>query len=262
MKSIKYRVLVIAGSDSGGGAGIQADIKTINALGGYPMTAITSLTAQNTRKIYHMTAVPHKMVASQMISAFEDVGVDVIKIGMLGNRQNISAIVKVLKKKKFSGKIVIDPILKSTTGVRLISRDAIGSLKKKLFPLASVVTPNVFEAETLSGVAISDPQSIKKAAHQILDLGPESVLITGYAARKGYLSDILVGKNGTRVMEYKKVRFSGAHGTGCTLSSAIAVGLAKGMTILRAYNSGFTFVQSSIKKAHFSKDKHAYLAQR
>ena len=134
MKSIKYRVLVIAGSDSGGGAGIQADIKTINALGGYPMTAITSLTAQNTRKIYRMTAVPHKMVASQMISAFEDVGVDVIKIGMLGNRQNISAIVKVLKKKKFNGKIVIDPILKSTTGVRLISKDAISSLKKKLFP--------------------------------------------------------------------------------------------------------------------------------
>ena len=112
MKSIKHRVLVIAGSDSGGGAGIQADIKTINALGGYPMTAITSLTAQNTRKIYRMTVVPHKMVAGQMISAFEDVGVDVIKIGMLGNRQNVSAIVKVLKKKKFNGKIVIDPILK------------------------------------------------------------------------------------------------------------------------------------------------------
>ena len=159
MKSIKHRVLVIAGSDSGGGAGIQADIKTINALGGYPMTAITSLTAQNTRKIYHMTVVPHKMVAGQMISAFEDVGVDVIKIGMLGNRQNISTIVKVLKKKKFNGKIVIDPILKSTTGVRLISRDAISSLKKKLFPLASMVTPNVFEAEKLSGVSISDSVS-------------------------------------------------------------------------------------------------------
>ena len=262
MKSIKYRVLVIAGSDSGGGAGIQADIKTINALGGYPMTAITSLTAQNTRKIYRMTAVPHKMVASQMISAFEDVGVDVIKIGMLGNRQNISAIVKVLKKKKFNGKIVIDPILKSTTGVRLISKDAISSLKKKLFPLASVVTPNVFEAEELSGVSISDSKSIKKAAHKILDLGPESVLITGYATRKGHLSDILVRKNGEKVTEYKKVRFSGAHGTGCTLSSAIAAGLAKGMTIPRAYNSGFTFVQSSIKKAHFSKGKRAYLTQR
>ncbi|HBU78238.1 MAG TPA: bifunctional hydroxymethylpyrimidine kinase/phosphomethylpyrimidine kinase, partial [Muricauda sp.] len=117
---------------------------------------------------------------------------------------NISAIVKVLKKKKFSGKIVIDPILKSTTGVRLISRDAISSLKKELFPLASMVTPNVSEAEKLSGVSISDSKSIKKAAHKILDLGPESVLITGYAARKGYLSDILVGKNGTRVMEYKK----------------------------------------------------------
>ena len=111
-------------------------------------------------------------------------------------------------------------------------------------------------------MSISDSKSIKKAAHKILDLGPESVLITGYPTRKGHLSDILVRKNGEKVTEYKKVHFSGAHGTGCTLSSAIAVGLAKHMTIPRAYKSGFSFVQSSIKKAHFSKGKHAYLTQR
>jgi hydroxymethylpyrimidine/phosphomethylpyrimidine kinase len=239
--------LTIAGSDSGGGAGIQADLKTFAALGVYGLSAITALTAQNTREVRGVLAVSPEFVGQQIDSVVEDMWPLATKTGMLGD----AAIVEMVAAKVAQhglAPLVVDPVLASTTGASLLSSDALSVLVRQLLPLATVVTPNLAEAEALTGRPVRTIDDMREAARRIQAMGPRSVVVTG-----GHLEDgadaIDVLLDGSAVVELRGPRLASpnTHGTGCTFASAIAAGLARGSSVATAVANAKAFVADAIQ---------------
>jgi len=244
---VNGKVLIVAGSDSGGGAGIQADIKTVTALGGYAMTAVTALTAQNTLGVEGIFDVPPEFVARQMRVVLSDIGADCIKIGMLHRPEIVEAVCDVLRTEAGSIPIVVDPVMMAKGGSALLTPEAMTALKTHLIPLASVLTPNLPEAEALAGDGARDPSALAAA---VLELGPQAVLLKGGHGDGPILTDILVEKIGaSEAFEGPRIDTPHTHGTGCTLASAVAVGLAQGLDLPSAVARARAYVLEAISTA-------------
>ncbi len=241
------RVLVVAGSDSGGGAGVQADIKTIMALGGYAATALTALTAQNTLGVQGVMPVPAEFVQQQMRSVLDDIGADAVKTGMLGTAAVVTAVAAVLRGRGLP--LVLDPVMVAKGGARLLDDDAAAALVGDLLPLAAVLTPNVPEAEALLGRAIPDHAAALAAAQDLLALGLPAVLLKGGHLPGAAVLDILATREGVEVIESPRIDTRHTHGTGCTLASAISVGLADGLPLRDAVRRAGAYVHAAILAA-------------
>jgi len=244
----KSKILIIAGSDSSGGAGIQADIKTVTALGSYAMTAITAVTAQNTRGVKTITPIPTKNVQKQLTMILDDIGANGVKIGMLHNAGIIKCVYKILKKYKLKN-IVLDPVMVAKGGTKLISNSSIKHLKKLLLPLANLVTPNIPEAEALTGYAILNKEDMIRAAKKILNMGSKNVLLKGGHLNNKMILDILVTKKRIKIFKKRKIRSKNTHGTGCTLSSALATCLSQKKNIIKACKISLGYVDKGITSA-------------
>lgn len=238
------RILIVAGSDSGGGAGIQADIKTVTLLGGFAMTAITALTAQNSLGVHGVHPVPPDFVRAQMAAVLDDFGADAVKLGMLGDAAVIAAVAAELEARASSVPLVLDPVMVAKGGAPLLATDAIAVLKDRLVPRAALVTPNLPEAEALTGTR--DPQA---AAQALLAMGAQAVLVKGGHGTGDLLEDWLVTGTSAQLFRNPRLETRHSHGTGCTLASAIACGLGAGMTLPLAVARGIAFVQSALRAA-------------
>ncbi|MGD9089802.1 MAG: bifunctional hydroxymethylpyrimidine kinase/phosphomethylpyrimidine kinase [Desulfobacterales bacterium] len=244
----QYRiVLTIAGSDSGGGAGIQADLKTFSAIGCYGMSAITALTAQNTRGVNGIHAVPPAFAVEQIDAVLSDIGADAIKIGMLYSAELIEAVAAALKKHR-AHKIVLDPVMVAQSGDKLLQDDAVEAIKVYLMPLAAVMTPNLPEAVVLTGQTIQSRQDVETAASELAAHGSRSILIKGGHGDDRQSSDLLYLADEDRPvwLTAQRIQTRNNHGTGCTLSSAIAAYLAKGHDIEQAVQRAKTFMNRAI----------------
>lgn len=246
---MKGRVLIIAGSDSSGGAGIQADIKTVTALGGYAATAITVLTAQNSRQIHQVVPIDPDFVAKQIQVVFEDIGVDCIKTGMLWSPQTVEAICKQIQTYAEQIPLVVDPILVATEGTALLDQQAIQLLRRRLLPLATLVTPNIPEAEAFTGLPIKSVEDMIKSGRLLCQWGAHATLITGGHLDGSQIYDVLVHQGSHQIFKHTKIPTPHTHGTGCTLSSAIATGLAQGMNLNKAIRRARQYVYQAIKNA-------------
>ena len=235
--------LTIAGSDSSGGAGIQADIKTMTMLGVYAMSAITALTAQNTTGVTAVLEVPPKFLEQQLDAVFEDIPPDAVKIGMVSSAELIKTIAQKLE---FYGakNIVVDPVMVATSGAKLIDDNAVETLKKFLFPLATVITPNIPEAEKLSGIEIKSAEDMKTAAKIIFENHGCAVLCKGGHSLND-ANDILFDGE-IKIFNGKKISTSNTHGTGCTLSSAIAAGLAKNLNLTESISAAKNYISGAL----------------
>jgi hydroxymethylpyrimidine/phosphomethylpyrimidine kinase len=243
------RVLVVAGSDSGAGAGIQADIKTVGALGGYATTAITALTAQNTRGVQAVMAVPPDFVRRQIESVFDDIGADCIKTGMLHSAAVLETVSGFIAARARELPLVVDPVLAATDGTLLLDATALDVLKRRLIPLATVLTPNLPETEALTGATLHDLDAMKRAGAQLLGLGCRYVLVKGGHLPGAILRDVFVGDGEVAIIESPRIGTSSTHGTGCTLASAIAVGLAQGMPPLAAVRRARAYLAEAMRSA-------------
>jgi len=243
------KVLVVAGSDSSGGAGIQADIKTITALGGYAATAITALTAQNTTGVASVQPIEPAFVAHQMKVVLEDIGADVLKTGMLHSAAVIEAVAGVYRMMSAGMVYVLDPVMIAKGGHRLLDISAVDALKNRLLPLADLVTPNIPEAQALTNIRIEGPDQMEAAAKKILDFGPGSVLLKGGHLKGSQLYDVLVTSLGSEWFETERIDTRHTHGTGCTLASAIATGLAQGLVLDKAVCRAREYVLKAIRMA-------------
>jgi len=249
-EGIKPRVLVVAGSDSGGGAGIQADIKTITMLGAFATTAITALTAQNTLGVEEVLPVEARFVALQMRAVLSDIGADSIKTGMLGSARVVEAVAGVCETLGFGIPLIVDPVMVAKGGARLLDKDAHDALILRLLPLASLVTPNVPEAEILTGMSIKTPVDLERAADAMLALGPSAVLMKGGHLEGDTIVDLLRTADGAEHrFEGPRVVSRSTHGTGCTLASGIAAGIAEGLTLEGAVLRARDFVVKAIQQA-------------
>ena len=246
---MKGRVLIIAGSDSGGGAGIQADIKTVTALGGYAATAVSALTAQNTRGVFGVIPVPPEFIAQQMRLVLEDIGADAIKTGMLHSAAVINTVAAVLQEMAPKTPLVIDPVIAAKDGTRLLDIDAVAALKRNLMVGAAVLVPNIPEAEALSGMSIRDVDDMRHAASTLLTLGPDAVLLKGGHLDNETVIDVLATADGIEMFEGSWIESKHTHGTGCTLASAIATGLAQGLDVPTAVQRGRLYVRRAIETA-------------
>ncbi len=257
------RVLTIAGSDSGGGAGIQADLKVITLLGGFGMSAITALTAQNTVGVQGIHEVPPRFVEQQIDAVLSDIGVDAVKTGMLANREIIEVVSRKIKQYKVK-KVVVDPVMISKSGASLLRRDAQETLIKKLIPTAWVVTPNLMEASVLAGFKVNSLKGMKKAAHQIYRMGTKYVVIKG-GHLKGMAVDLLYDGERFSEMEGPRIESKNTHGTGCTFASAIATLLARGEPVDEAVRKAKNFITMAIRsglnlgKGHGPTNPSAYV---
>lgn len=244
------RVLVIAGSDSGGGAGIQADIKTITALGGYAATAITAVTVQNTKGVSAVHPVPADVAAQQMRAVLSDIGADVIKIGMLNDIDMIDAVAAVLEHDAAGIPIVLDPVMIAKGGHSLLASHAVEKLKQRLIPQAAVLTPNVPEAEALTGVQITDATAMETAAHRLAEQGARVVVLKGGHMTGESVTDVLLDEHGkAETFSSPRIDTPHTHGTGCTLASAIAVSLAQGLSVRDAVIRARAYVRRAIETA-------------
>jgi hydroxymethylpyrimidine/phosphomethylpyrimidine kinase len=241
--------LTIAGSDSSGGAGIQADLKTFAALGVYGASAITALTAQNTRGVTGIHAVPADFVTAQIDAVFSDLKVGAVKIGMVAQVGSIDAIAAALSRWK-PRHIVLDPVMVATSGDRLLAPEAVNALRAKLMPLASVITPNLPEAAALldESIAVSEAD-IEGQGHRLLALGCRAVLIKGGHGQGAESIDYLVSTEGTIALAAPRVATSNTHGTGCSLSSAVTAGLAKGEALEQAVRNAKAWISAAIAAA-------------
>ncbi|HEX3348870.1 MAG TPA: bifunctional hydroxymethylpyrimidine kinase/phosphomethylpyrimidine kinase [Acetobacteraceae bacterium] len=246
---MRGRVLVIAGSDSGGGAGIQADIKTITALDGFAMTAVTALTAQNTLGVHGVFAVPPQFVREQIGCVLSDIGADVIKVGMLGDAALIEEVAAVLEESATGIPVVLDPVMVAKGGAPLLAVEALGHLKRRLVPLADVLTPNVPEAEALAGIPIPDADAMAGAATALRSLGASAVLLKGGHLAGPQVIDLLVTDGGVTRFRGARIETRHTHGTGCTLASALAVSLAQGLPMKAAVVRARAYVRDAIASA-------------
>jgi hydroxymethylpyrimidine/phosphomethylpyrimidine kinase len=247
--------LTIAGSDSSGGAGIQADLKTFQAHGVFGMSAVTAVTVQNTQKVYAIQEINPKIVHDQITCLFDDVEIHAVKIGMVSSIELIQAIAKALGSVKPPA-VVLDPVMISKSGYRLLKQDAQNALVRYLFPLAEVVTPNIYEAQALIGRKIDHIEDMKTAALDILKLGAKKVVVKGGHLGKGQATDILYDGREFNTLQSHRVETKNTHGTGCTFSSAIAANIALGkpffeaVTLAKAYVTGAIEHAVSIGKGH------------
>jgi len=241
------RVLSIAGSDSGGGAGIQADLKTFAALGCYGMTAITALTAQNTQGVRAIHGVPSEMLRDQIDAVVEDMGLDAVKIGMLHAPDIVQTVAEAIDRHALQ-KVVLDPVMVATSGAVLIDNPAIAVLVRELFWRAAVITPNLDEASLLVGRPLGSEQAMEAAARELLAKGAQAVLLKGGHLAGEVVSDLLVTQNGElHWMRAPRILSANTHGTGCTLSSAIAAHLALGAPLLEAVQAARAYVRAALE---------------
>lgn len=247
MRQSPARILVIAGSDSSGGAGIQADIKTITCLGGYAMTAITAVTVQNTLGVSAIHPIPPEIVAAQMRACIDDIGVDAIKIGMIGSAETVIAVANILAGIKVP--IILDPVMVAKGGANLLGDAAAQALIDRLLPLASVITPNTPELVELTGTEIEDSADALLAAQELLSQGPRAVLAKGGHLAGGTITDWLVTRGGHVAFQGPRIETRHTHGTGCTLASALACGLGQGMALEDAVVQARAFVTQAIASA-------------
>lgn len=244
MGNIK-NLLTIAGSDPSGGAGIQADLKTFSALGTYGMSVITALTAQNTMGVQAVYDLPSSFVAQQMDAIFSDIRVDALKIGMVGSPETIEMIAKAIERFR-PPFVVLDPVMVATSGDRLTSDEAVQALKSRLIPLADIITPNIPEASVLFGKKV---EFCKETAQELLGLGARAALLKGGHLDGAQSPDIFSEKNGIEILDAPRIETENTHGTGCTLSSALAVFLAKGYEPLPAARSAKSYVWEALRNA-------------
>jgi hydroxymethylpyrimidine/phosphomethylpyrimidine kinase len=242
------RALSIAGSDSGGGAGIQADLKTFQALGVFGMTAITAVTVQNTKGVSGYVEVPASTVGEQIRAVVTDIGVDAAKTGMLSSAPIIAEVAEAVSETGLPN-LVVDPVFVSKHGHPLLREDAIDALRTRLLPLARLVTPNLHEAAGLAGFPVATDQDMEKAGRAILDLGPEAVLVKGGHREADQATDLLVTSEGIQPFGVDRVNTPHTHGTGCVLSAAITSYLARGEELLGAVANGKEFVTEAIRHA-------------
>jgi hydroxymethylpyrimidine/phosphomethylpyrimidine kinase len=244
---MRGRVLIIAGSDSGGGAGIQADIKTVTALGGYAMTAVTALTAQTTEGVFGIHEVPPAFIAQQIRLVLADIGADCIKIGMLHRSDVIAAVADALSSDAAGIPLVLDPVMVAKGGHALLAADALADLKARLIPAAAVLTPNQPEAEALAGDGKCDAGTL---ARRLLALGPAAVLIKGGHDPGALVHDVFaVRGQRPETFTHPRIDSRNTHGTGCTLASAIATGIAQGLDTRQAVQRARAFVLAAIRTA-------------
>ena len=242
----KSKILIIAGSDSSGGAGIQADLKTVTSLGSYGMTAITAVTVQNTTGVKSVVSIDPKKIYEQIVFSSEDIKPDAIKIGMLHSTEVIKKVLKALKKIKVK-KIILDPVMIAKGGARLIDKKAINILKKELIKKVDLITPNIPEAEVLAEIKINTVEDMMLAANKLITLGAKNVLIKGGHLNKKKLFDIFLSKKDFKIFESKKFITKNTHGTGCTLSSAITTFYSCGKSIKKSCELAIKYVNSAIK---------------
>lgn len=247
-QKIYHRVLTIAGSDSGGGAGIQADLKTIAANGCYGLSVITALTAQNTLGVSGIHPVPLDFVTAQMDAVLSDIGADAVKIGMLFSPELIRTVAQGLVRHGMRT-IVLDPVMIAQSGDRLLQDEAIDALKTELIPLATIITPNTPEASALLGREIATAEAVSEAARELMTLGCANVLIKGGHLESGDSDDCLYlgAEDRAVILRGKRIPTRNNHGTGCTLSSAIASGLAKGQTVETAVRQAKDYITQAIE---------------
>ena len=241
------RVLSIAGSDSGGGAGIQADLKTFAALGCYGMTAITALTAQNTCGVRAIHGVPPQMLRDQIDAVMEDIGADAVKIGMLHGPEIVRTVAEAIDRHALKN-VVFDPVMVATSGAVLIDQAAVDVLVRELFPRAVVITPNLDEAALLVGRPLGSAQDMEQAALALLDQGARAVLLKGGHLPGDTVMDLLVTNSGDKLwMQAQRIHSANTHGTGCTLSSAMAAHLALGASLAEAVQRARIYVREALQ---------------
>tara|TARA_B100000989_G_scaffold278291_1_gene239945 strand:+ start:3911 stop:4723 length:813 start_codon:yes stop_codon:yes gene_type:complete len=242
----KSNVLIIAGSDSSGGAGIQADIKTVTSLGSYAMTAITAVTSQNTTGVKSILAINPKQISSQIEFSAKDIRPNAVKIGMLHSKKVIIEVLKSLKKINVK-KVVLDPVMVAKGGTRLINSTAIIYIKRELIKKTLLITPNIPEAEILTGIKINSINDMIKSGKILVSLGAKNVLIKGGHLKSFEIYDIFVNKKTIKVLKSKKYKSKNTHGTGCTLSSAITTYLSCGKDLIKSCELGIKYVNEAIK---------------
>jgi hydroxymethylpyrimidine kinase/phosphomethylpyrimidine kinase len=242
----KSKILIIAGSDSSGGAGIQADIKTATSLGCYAMTAITAVTTQNTTGVKSIVSIKPKEIFSQIVFSAKDIKPDVVKIGMLHSKPVIMSVIKSLNKLKIK-KVVLDPVMVAKGGAKLVNNKAILSIKKNLIKKTLLITPNIPEAEILTKTKINSTKDMIVAGKILISLGAKNVLIKGGHLKSKKMNDILLNKKIIKIFRSKKYSTKNTHGTGCTLSSAIATYLSCGKDLIKSCELGIKYVNEAIK---------------
>ncbi len=242
---IKSKILIIAGSDSSGGAGVQADIKTVTALGSYAMTAITAVTAQNTKGVSTVIPIKPKDIEKQILFTCKDIKPNGIKIGMLHSSEVIKSVAKALKKVKTS-KIILDPVMVAKGGARLINQSAVKTLKDRLIKKAYLITPNIPEAEVLTNIKIKSLEDMIHAANILLKFGAKNVLLKSGHRKSEYMEDVLLNRNEIKIFKNKKIKTKNTHGTGCTLSSAITSFLSCGKPLKKSCELGIKYVNQAI----------------
>ena len=242
----KSKVLIIAGSDSSGGAGIQADIKTVTSLGSYAMTAITAVTTQNTTGVKSIVAINPKEISGQIEFSSQDIRPQAIKVGMLHSKEVIEAVLKSLNKIKVK-KLVLDPVMVAKGGTKLINNSAIVCIKKSLMKKTLLITPNIPEAEILTKIKINSIDDMIYAGKALIIRGANNVLIKGGHLQSKQMNDVLINKKVVKIFRSKKYSSKNTHGTGCTLSSAIATYLSCGKSLIKSCELGIKYVNESIK---------------
>jgi hydroxymethylpyrimidine/phosphomethylpyrimidine kinase len=246
---MKGRVLIVAGSDSGGGAGLQADIKTVTALGGYAATAITALTAQDTTGVHAIEDVPVPFITKQMTVVLDDIGADAIKTGMLHRPEVIEAVAAALPAPDSGIPIVVDPVMVAKGGAVLLADEAHRALSEILLPRARVVTPNAPEAAHLTGITVRTIDDMRRAAEKIRAKGPRAVLVKGGHIDGSEITDLLVDDGEETLFRGPRIETRHTHGTGCTTASAIATGLAQGLGLVEAVTRARAYVLEAIRTA-------------
>ncbi|MGZ8362707.1 MAG: bifunctional hydroxymethylpyrimidine kinase/phosphomethylpyrimidine kinase [Caulobacteraceae bacterium] len=241
------RVLIIAGSDSGGGAGIQADIKTVTMLGGYAATAVTAVTVQNTLGVSGVHPIPVEVIDAQARAVLDDIGADAIKTGMLGSTAAVEAVARILD--STAAPVVVDPVMVAKGGASLLDEDAVSAIRALLVPRAALLTPNAPEAEALTGLEVANLDGQRRAGEALLRLGARAVLIKGGHVPGERIADLLLTPAGETLFEGERIDTRHTHGTGCTLASACAAGLAQGMPLEQAVARAWAYTAEAIRRA-------------
>ncbi len=239
------RVLSIAGSDSGGGAGIQADIKTISMLGGYAATAVTALTVQNTQGVSGIIPAPAQAIIAQIHAVLSDIGADAIKTGMLGDKKLIEVLAQTLADHAPSIPRIVDPVMVATSGDKLLPSDAVDTVRALMVP-DSIITPNAPEAELLTGKSVHDLDGQRRAGERLLEAGATAAIIKGGHVDSDTIVDLIATPEGEIFCEHERIDSNSTHGTGCTLSSALATGIAQGLALEPAFRRAQTYVAQAI----------------
>jgi hydroxymethylpyrimidine/phosphomethylpyrimidine kinase len=243
------RVLIIAGSDSGGGAGIQADIKTVTALGGYAATAITALTIQNTLGVAGVVATPPKAVRAQMEAVLKDIGADALKTGMLGDKLLVETLAQAFADLAPKIPRIVDPVMVATSGDVLLPKEAVDAVRQLMVPHAALVTPNAPEAEVLTGKAVDTLDGQRRAAEKLLEMGADAALVKGAHVGGDVIVDVLATQSGEHFFDGPRIETKATHGTGCTLASGIAAGIARGLAMRDAVALSRAYLIEAIRRA-------------